>query len=86
VGKVRIVRHFAAIEIDRQGDISLVGKFAGLFFHPVVQSPVFVNHDERGKWPFANGSVENSVDGFLAGFVGDGFAIGCESCMGPGEQ
>ena len=74
--------NFAPIEIDSERDIALVGKFRCLLLDPIVQSPPFVNHDDRGEWAFALGSVENSLHGFVATLVRDGFAIGGEGGHG----
>jgi len=75
VSQVWIVGDLAAIQIDRQRDVALAGELFGLLLHPVVQSPPLVDHDERWKRPFAGRSVENSVDGVVAGFVGNSLAI-----------
>jgi hypothetical protein len=37
-----------------------------------------MNHDDCGKWAFAGGRVQNTLHGFIAAFVGDGFAVGGE--------
>src|ERR1700733_12963138 len=68
----------AAIEINRKRFIALVGEFGGLVFHPVVQSPPFVDDDQRRKRALAGRSVEHALHGFVAAFVGDGFAVGGE--------
>ena len=77
-------RNFAAIEIDGERDVSLVGEFRSLVFHPIVQTPPFVDDDQRGERAFSCGRVENTLHGFVAAFVGDGLAVGGEG--GGGEQ
>src|SRR5208282_272645 len=86
VGQVRVVGDLAAIQIDRQRDVSLAGKLLGLLLHPVVQSPPLVNHDQRRKRPFAGGSVQNSTDGLVTRLVGNGLANGGESRHGKTER
>jgi hypothetical protein len=78
----------AAIEIDRQGHVTLVGQLRGLFFHPVIEAPPFVNHNECGERPFARRRVEHALHGFVAAFVGDSLAVGgeCGNCEEDGED
>ena len=84
VSHVGSSRDFAAIEIDGERDVSLVSEFRSLIFHPVVQSPPFVDDDQRGERAFSCGRVKNTLHGFVAAFVGDGLAVGSEG--GGGEQ
>ena len=73
-----VVATFAAIEIDGQRHVALVGQLRGLLFHPVVQSPPFVNDDERGKRAFARGRVENALARFRRRFCRRRLAFGGE--------
>ena len=84
VGHVGSGRDLAAIEIDGERDIALISELRRLVLHPVVQSPPFVNDDQRRERAFACGRVKNSLHSFVAAFVGDGLALGGEG--GGGEQ
>jgi hypothetical protein len=46
---------FAAIEIDAERDVALLGELRGLLFHPVVQSPPFVITISAGNGPLPAG-------------------------------
>jgi hypothetical protein len=72
----RIVRDLAAKQINRQGDIALLGKFRRLLLDPMVEPPIFVDHDERGKPAFARECKKNSLYGFVAALIADLFR-GC---------
>jgi hypothetical protein len=79
VGKVWVVRYFAAVEINGERSIPLVGKLGGLFLDLIVEAPILVNYDDAGVRTFAGGCVEEAVYGFISAFVGDGLAVGGEA-------
>src|ERR1051326_3946952 len=42
-----VLRHLAAIEIGREGDVALRREAVGLLFHPVVEAPPLLDDDDR---------------------------------------
>src|ERR1019366_7076882 len=74
----------AAIEINGKSHVALVGEFRCLLFHPVAQAPPFMDDHDPRKGPFALGSVENSLHGFVPAFVGNLFGGGGK--RGDGEE
>jgi hypothetical protein len=57
MSQVWIVSDFAAIQINRQRNVTLIGKLRGRLLDPVVPSPILMNYDERWQRTFAAGSV-----------------------------
>src|SRR5208283_1870610 len=78
VSLVRSSCYFAAVEVDGECDISLVSQLRGLFLYPVVESPVLVDHDQRGERAFALRRVQQSVHRLGAALVGNGLAVSRE--------
>ena len=71
-------RDLATIKVNRQRKVALVGELARLFFDPIVQSPPFMDHDDRGKRPFAFGRVEDGFNRVAITLKGDVFGGGGE--------
>lgn len=66
VGGFSVGGDFAAIEIDGEGDVALVGEMLRLLLDPVIETPPLVNDDEARVGPVTGGQVEEAVDGFIA--------------------
>ena len=75
---MRLVRrrgHFPPIQIDGQRHISLRGEIFCLVLHPVVQSPIFMNHDDGRMLAAALRQSQKAAHGVPAAFVGNGFCF-----------
>lgn len=81
---IRRLRHLAAIEVDGESNLALIRKLGCLFLHPVVQSPIFMNQDDRGEWTVSRWGLEKALDGFIVALVGDSFTVGCSGDGGEG--
>src|SRR6266404_5882817 len=77
---------FAAIKIEGQRGIALIGEFRGLLFDPIVESPELVDHDDTGERSYAFGSVEDCFYCVVATLVGNVFGGGCQCGLGKQSQ
>ena len=68
----------AAIKINRKRSVSLAGKFGCLFFHPIIETPPFVNHDDGWKGTVAGRCVEDALHSLVAALIRNSFAVGGE--------
>lgn len=71
VGGFGIVGGFAAIEIDGEGDVSLISEVLGLFFDPGDESPPLVDDDNGGMRARRRGGIEEAVNGFAGAWERD---------------
>jgi len=71
--------NFSPIEINRQRRVTSVGQLRGLLLDPIIQSPIFVDDQQRRKRAFTLGSVQDPLHGFIAALVGNSLAAGGES-------
>ena len=70
-------RNLAAIQIDGQRHITLVGKVRRLLLDPFVQAPPFVDDHQRRERPFALRHVENRLYRLVAAAVRHRLRLGC---------
>ena len=84
VGKFGVVCDRAAIEVHSQRHVALVGQLRGLFLHPFVESPIFVDNDDGGKRSLPRRCVEHALYGLAAALVRNVLALGSE--RGEGEN
>ena len=68
--------HFAAVEVDGEGDVAFVGEMLRLFLHPVVEAPPFVNDDDGRMRAGASRQVKEAVRGVAAAGKGDWLHVG----------
>jgi len=63
---------FPPVEVDRQRHVSSGGEFLRLILGPILQSQIFVNHDDPGKGPFSLRNEDFCADGVLSARIVDG--------------
>ena len=63
---IRIRRRFSPIKIYSQSYVALVSNFLRLLFHPIVQSPPFVDDNDGGVAARFFRDGQKTVDGILA--------------------
>jgi len=78
--------NFSPIEINRQRRVTSVGQLRGLLLDPIIQSPIFVDDQQRRKRAFTLGSVQDPLHGFIAALVGNSLAAGGESGDGHAKK
>lgn len=72
VGSLRVGGYFAAIKIDGEGNVALGGKIGCLLFDPVVESPPFMDDNQRRVWSGGGWRIKKTLDRLVTAGKGNG--------------
>jgi hypothetical protein len=68
--------HLPAVEVHGQSHIALRREFFRLLFHPVIQAPPFMDHDDGSVRAGRIGKSEKTADGIIATLEFDRLGFG----------